>query len=281
MQLVQALALNESVQSTRIEGTQVTFADMIDDVAKRNKRSEVLEVTNYQKALELGIDLIQANNPITSRMIRRLHSELMSNNARGTTSSAGEFRKVPNFIGPTNKIEDAVYIPIDANLIPEYITNLEYYINGESHRTLKRSISSNETLLDSTTNPLLKIGIIHAQFESIHPFLDGNGRMGRILIVLAAMLFGVTDYPIFFVSEQLEKQRIRYYNALNGVRGADPDWYTWLDFFISAVDLMTDELLSKLKRIDDLARKGMQLIGDKSTIKRIWLAMNHMLPFKK
>lgn len=162
MQLVQALALNESVQSTRIEGTQVTFADMIDDVAKRNKRSEVLEVTNYQKALELGIDLIQANNPITSRMIRRLHSELMSNNARGTTSSAGEFRKVPNFVGPTNKIEDAVYISIDANLIPEYITNLEYYINGESHRTLKRSISSNETLLDSTTNPLLKIGIIHA-----------------------------------------------------------------------------------------------------------------------
>ncbi|WP_206858889.1 Fic family protein [Candidatus Enterococcus mangumiae] len=273
-QLIQMLTLNESVQSTRIEGTQVTFADMIEDATKKNKSTEAIEVENYMRALSEGIDLITNGMPISSRLIKQLHAVLMGKNTRGTTSSAGEFRTIQNFIGPTNKMEDAVYIPIGAHEIGEYMTNLEYYINGEEHHSFEhKDVSDMEYLLDENSDPLIKTAILHAQFESIHPFLDGNERMGRILIVLSTMKDGLIKHPVFFVSEELEKERLRYYNYLNGVRGKEADWFGWIDFFLDTCQRMSDSMLHKLESITELARIGIKEINSQSgKINHIWMA---------
>ena len=279
-QLIQMLTLKESVQSTRIEGTQVTFADMIEDATKKNKSNEVVEVDNYMEALSEGIDLIQAGVPISSRLIKQLHKVLMGKNTRGTTSSSGEYRSIQNFLGPTNSIEDAVYIPIGANEIGDYMTNLEYFINTEKHQSFEKQIDPDfEVLLDETSDPLIKTAIMHAQFESIHPFLDGNGRMGRILIVLSTMQDGLIDKPVFFVSEELEKERLRYYNLLNGVRGKNPDWFSWIEFFLDACQRMATSLLNRLESINELATSGAKRINsDRNVINQIWV-MTFLKPY--
>lgn len=272
-QLIQILSLRESVQSTRIEGTQVTFADMIDEATKKNKSSEVTEVENYQKALSRGIERIHNGYPISTRLILELHKILIENETRGTTSSSGEFRKIQNFIGPTNRIEDAVYVPVDANLIGNYMTNWEYYVNSLPHSSFNKEIDEDtQHLLDENTDPLIKTAILHAQFESIHPFLDGNGRMGRILIVLSTMQDKLIEKPVFFVSEELEKERIRYYNKLNGVRGDNPEWFEWIDFFLDACHRMSDNMLNKLENINDLATHGLKIINREGQINNIWFS---------
>lgn len=269
--LIQVFALKESVQSTRIEGTQVTFADMIDNATKKNKSTEVKEVENYVNALQEGVARIENGNPITTNLIKDLHTILMDE-GRGTISSKGHFRQIQNFIGPTKKIEDASYIPVGANEIGDYMTNFEYYINSENHRSFENiDIDETEIILDFRTDTLIKTAIMHAQFESIHPFLDGNGRMGRILIVLNTMQDKLVDKPVFFVSEELEKERLRYYNLLNGTRGETPDWYPWIDFFLDACERMADAMLTKLNGINLVAQEGLDRIAsDRVTINRIW-----------
>lgn len=270
-QLIQAFSLQESIQSTRIEGTQVTFADMIDNATKKNKSSEVKEVENYMSALREGVERIDADNPITTGMIKSLHAILMEG-GRGTVSSKGQFRQIQNFIGLTKKIEDASYIPIGANEIGDYMTSLEYYINNTDHKSFSEVVvSKDEVILGYDADTLIKTAIMHAQFESIHPFLDGNGRMGRILIVLNTMQDKLIDKPVFFVSEELEKERLRYYNLLNGTRGDNPDWFSWIDFFLSACDRMVDKMLRKLDNITELVSNGLQSINSKNVIHDIWL----------
>ncbi|WP_225624568.1 Fic family protein [Enterococcus faecalis] len=273
--LFQILSFQESVQSTRIEGTQVTFSDIIDEANRTEKSDEVQEVENYRKALQLGVSFIEAGNPITTRIIKEIHSVLMSEDVRGTCSSKGEFRRIQNYIGPKGCTEkNASYIPVSANLIPEYMTNLEYYINGEEHSSFfVQKKEEGKFMLDKDSDPLIKTAVLHAQFESIHPFLDGNGRTGRILIVLNTLKDGLMNQPVFFVSEELEKEKIRYYNALNGIRGEDADWFTWLDFFLEASNRMAENQLEKLERIDQLAKDGCKFLneaGFDSTI-RYWL----------
>lgn len=276
-EMLQILSLNESVQSTRIEGTQVTFADMIDNATtnKNNKSKEIAEVENYRKALEAGVEMIQSDNPITSKMLKQLHAILMSGDVRGTVSGAGQFRKVENFIGPSRRKEDAVYIPVAANMIDDYMTNLEYYINSTPHisfEDIKNNLENGYELLDESSDPLIKTAIIHGQFESIHPFLDGNGRLGRILIVLSFMADKLIDSPVFFISEELERERVRYYNRLNGIRGNDPDWFSWIEFFLDASERMAETLLNKLANIDSHTQKGLELINNrKSTLSTVWL----------
>lgn len=271
-QLIQVFTLQESVQSTRIEGTQVTFADMIDNVTKKNKSNEVKEVDNYIEALRNGVTRITSGDPITTNLIKDLHTILMDE-GRGTTSSKGKFRMIQNFIGPTTNIADASYIPIGANEIGDYMTNLEYYINSVEHRSFSSiEVLNDEVVLDYTSDTLIKTAIMHAQFESIHPFLDGNGRMGRILIVLNTMQDKLIDKPVFFVSEELEKERLRYYNLLNGTRGKNPDWFSWIDFFLDACGRMTDSMLTKLDDTTNLMEKGLNLINTEGKINHIWFS---------
>lgn len=272
--MIQAFSFQESVQSTRIEGTQVTFNDVIDEATKKKKSSEVQEVINYRKALNLGVSLIKGDNPISSRIIKLIHSQLMNSDARGTVSSKGEFRKIQNYIGPEGCNEtNASYVPIAANEIGEYMTNLEYYINSTEHRSFNKEKKENEVIFDEAAAPLIKLAVAHAQFESIHPFLDGNGRTGRILITINAIKENLVDEPIFYISEELEKEKIRYYNNLNGIRGANPDWYSWIKFFLEACHRTVNNMLSKLTEADKLADKGindLQTIG-KRHLTQAWL----------
>jgi Fic family protein len=267
--LVQVLSLNESVQSTRIEGTQVTFSDMIEEKKKKNPRWEVTEVINYQKALKEGSTMISQGYPISTRLIKKLHETLMKG-ARGSAQSSGEFRKIQNFIGPTNRIEDAVYLPVIANEIDSYMENLEFFINSEEHSSFNYKSVDTEFVFDIETAPLIKTAIMHAQFESIHPFLDGNGRLGRILVALNMIKEGLISEPVFLVSEELEKERNRYYDLLNGVRGKNPNWADWIIFFLTACKRMSESLLKKLDEVDKLVAKGLKKCDTKIE-EEVWI----------
>ncbi|MBD2860411.1 Fic family protein [Paenibacillus oceani] len=258
--LINTLALKESVQSTRIEGTQVTFTDMIEHSHKSEQKSEHIEVLNYQRALTVGQERILNGYPLTTRLILELHTTLMDGPARGTNIASGEFRKVPNWIGPTKRFEDAAYIPVPANEIEEYMNNWELFANKHPYgEKLETSHLPQEAfILDEDTHPLLKVAILHAQFESIHPFLDGNGRLGRILIALFMMQSKQISSPIFFVSEELEKQRSRYYHLLNETRGDNPNWFNWLNFFLDASKRMADKLNILLDNAEGLALNGLK-----------------------
>lgn len=246
--LVSLFSLSESVQSTRIEGTQVTFYDMFEKSSNKQKEWEKQEVLNYQEALKHGLLLIDSGMPFSTRLIKELHRILMTN-ACGTNSAGGEFRKIQNFIGPDSKIEHAVYIPVEAQTISNYMENLEFFVNGIHHSSFIEINQPDLFIIDEHADPLLKIAIMHAQFESIHPFLDGNGRLGRILIALMAVKYGLVNVPVFLVSEELEKERSRYYDLLNGIRGEDPDWFAWLSFFVDCCGRMSEQLVKKCKRL--------------------------------
>lgn len=251
--LIQLVAYNESVQSIKIEGTQVTFHEILEVRDNKKVNAQQQEVLNYKLAIDYGCDeIIKNKRPITTSLIKELHSILMDN-ARGTKANKGNFRKIQNFIGKDKNIENAVYIPVSANEIDEYMTNLEYFINGENHISLNTEICDDGySFINYDDIPLLKMAICHAQFESIHPFLDGNGRLGRILIVLMALYYGIVSEPLFFVSEELEKEKIKYYNLLNSTRGNNPQWYGWIEFFLQASDKMIDGLLEKIDKADEL-----------------------------
>lgn len=260
---MELLTILESVQSTRIEGTQVTFTDMLEDELDKIQGWEETEVRNYREALRLGIEEIRIGYPLRERLIKNMHKALMEN-ARGSSSAAGEYRRIQNFIGPTNNIKDASYIPPEPQMMAEYMTNLERFINGSPYQEK-----------DTDLHPLLKCAIIHAQFESIHPFLDGNGRMGRILIVLYLLQSELIDSPIFFLSEELEKEKFKYYALLNGVRGIGknhPDWASWIHFFLDATIRMADRQYEKLNLAESLFEKGQQKLTTQSE-SLVWSAM--------
>lgn len=269
--LVQILLLSESVESTRIEGTQVTFTDMVEEQNDTNPRWEVIEVKNYHQALQEGSERIKNGYPVSSRLIRDLHGILMQG-ARGSTQLSGDYRKVQNFIGPTKRIEDATYIPISAEQIEDYMENLEYFINKHPYneRLSIGHLPTDDYIFDENANPLIKTAVMHAQFESIHPFLDGNGRLGRILIVLSLMQSKLISQPIFFVSEELEEERALYYDMLNGVRGDNPQWGDWILFFLKACDRMVTRINKKLENADKLAKEGLAECKLESE-KRVWL----------
>ncbi|KAB7707414.1 Fic family protein [Bacillus aerolatus] len=262
---IQLLTLQESVQSTRIEGTQVTFSEMLEDKIDQQSDWKKTEVRNYQNALKLGVETIQTGYPLTERLIRDMHKILMEG-ARGSTSASGAYRRIQNFIGPTKQMKDASYIPPEPQLMGGYMANLEKYINGNAYTDSEE---------EESLHPLIKAAIIHAQFESIHPFLDGNGRLGRILIVLYLLQSKLIDSPIFFLSEELEREKFKYYAMLNGVRAIgreEPDWKNWIIFFLDAATRMAEHQYEKLDQAEKLYHKGISKLAQPST-KKVWGAL--------
>ena len=244
------ISLKEAVQSTRIEGTQATLSDMLEHNAdEKIINTDILEVLNYSKALSIGESMLR-DFPISVRFIKRLHSTLLEGNVRGKNRNPGELRSIQNFIGPSGcTINNATFIPPEPQLVPEYMSNLEKYINEP----------------EDNLNELIRIAIIHAQFETIHPFLDGNGRIGRILIPLYLYDKSVLKRPIFFLSESLEKDKFKYYKLLNDVRVsisednyesdfvvAKKNWCEWIKFFLEAVNTQSKKNIDLIERIDTL-----------------------------
>lgn len=233
--LIRFFSLNESVQSTRIEGTQATFDEVMEANVTNKYNTDMMEVINYINALNKGEELLK-RIPISTRLILEIHKEILKD-GRGQNRLPGEYRKIQNWIGPTTKIEDATYIPPSPEKLGEYISNLEKYINDE---------------IEDDIDPLIKIAVIHAQFESIHPFLDGNGRVGRILIMLYLLDKNIINKPIFFISEELEKNKYKYYSMLNNLRTENPKWKEWILFFLDSVVNQAEKNIKKLLDIESL-----------------------------
>lgn len=244
--LLAPITLQEAIQSTKIEGTQVTLDDMLEyEADESNKNTDIEEVINYSRALRTGGDLLK-RIPISSRLIREMHKILLSGDVRGNSRNPGEFRKIQNFIGPQGcTIQTASYIPPEPQLVPEFMSNLEKYINEPT----------------DNLNDLIRIAIIHAQFETIHPFLDGNGRIGRILIPLYLYDRKFISEPNFFISESLEKDKFKYYKLLNDTRVNEKEasmevvaqrWNSWIKFFINAIIIQANKNIELIDLIDNL-----------------------------
>jgi Fic family protein len=234
--LLNPVMLNEAVQSTKIEGTQVTLDEVLEvEAQSRKNNKDVQEVLNYYHALRDGMDKLAAL-PISTRLFKAMHVTLMSNDVRGANHSPGEYRKIQNFIGPEGcSMETATYIPPQPQLVDTYMSNLEIYINDPQDQ------------LDE----LIRVAIIHAQFETIHPFLDGSGRIGRILIPLYLFSKKVIDYPNFFLSEALERDKHKYYRYLNDTR-YNGDWNQWIQFFLEAVIHQADKNIRLIHDVNKL-----------------------------
>ena len=210
--------LVEASKSSKIEGTKTSIEENLMDESEIDpeKRDDWEEVQNYVKAMNYGVDKIYNELPLCNRLIRDIHKILLSG-VRGKYKQPGEFRRSQNWIGGST-LSDAVYIPPHVNDLPELLTDLEKFIN-------------NEKLL---VPDLIKIAIIHYQFETIHPFLDGNCRVGRLIIPLYLQSKGMLDKPCLYISDFFEKNRTSYYDALSRVRESN-DLIHWIKFFLNGI----------------------------------------------
>lgn len=225
----------EAVRSSSIEGTQATLTDVLEldaaDVRGDTTRlhGDYREIANYRRAIAHGQELLE-KRPLAEVVIKELHRILL-NSSRGMHRSPGEFRRHQVHIGPPGAtIDEARFIPPEPHKIPELFSDLMKYLHD-----------------DSQPDRLIQAAVAHYQFEAIHPFADGNGRVGRIMIPLYLYEKGLTSYPNLYLSEFLEQHRRDYYEALGGVsRG---DWHTWIALFLRAV--RTQALITK-RRVDEI-----------------------------
>lgn len=217
--LLYAYVRKEAVLSSQIEGTQSSLADLLlyeNNQAPRVPLDDVEEVSHYVAALEYGLKRLRAGFPLSLRLLREIHKILLSQ-GRGSHAQPGEFRQSQNWIGGSRP-GNAVYVPPPPEHVAECMSCLEKFIHED----------------ESGLPLLVKAGLIHAQFESIHPFLDGNGRLGRLLITFMLCAEGVLQEPVLYLSLYFKKHRRLYYDRLNGTREQD-GWTAWLDFFLQGV----------------------------------------------
>lgn len=233
----------EALLSSQIEGTQSSFSDLL--LFENNQKpsvseEDVEEVTNYVKAIKHGIDRINSGFPLSLRLIKEIHKILLSG-SRGKKQSPGDFRVSQNWIGGTRP-GNAIFVPPPAHKLPEILSEFEAFLHSTSLPTV------------------IKTGLAHIQFETIHPFLDGNGRLGRLLIVLMFVHDNILVNPILYISLYLKRNRNKYYELLQEVR-LHGSWETWLEFFLNAVIESSKALISDTKQINELFEKDISLIG--------------------
>jgi Fic family protein len=228
----------EAVLSSQIEGTQSSLSDLLLFEAEEMPGvpiDDVTEVSNYVAAMEHGIRRLREGFPLSSRLLRELHGILLSR-GRGAEKQPGEFRRSQNWIGG-QRPGNAVFVPPPAEEVGASISQLERWLHDEPERT----------------PPLLKAALSHVQFETIHPFLDGNGRVGRLLITLLLCVEGILSEPLLYVSLYLKEHRAEYYALLDRVR-RDGDWEAWLDFFAQGVSESAAGAVETAQRLVKLAR---------------------------
>ncbi len=233
----------EALLSSQIEGTQSSFSDLVlfENNQKPNiAQEDVEEVSNYVKALYYGLGRLKAGFPLSLRLLREIHAELLSG-ARGSSKLPGEFRKSQNWIGGTRP-GNASFVPPPPEKLIECLTDFETFLH------------------DDRLPVLIKTGLAHVQFETIHPFLDGNGRLGRLLIMLMLCESGMLKEPILYLSLYLKQNRSLYYELLQEVR-LQGTWETWLEFFLDGVISSAKQAVSTAKQIDDLFAADMEKIN--------------------
>ena len=224
----------EAVLSSQIEGTQSSLSDLLlyeQAQAPGTPLDDVVEVSNYVAALEHGLRRLRERFPLSNRLIREIHGVLLSQ-GRGRDKSPGEFRRSQNWIGGSRP-GNAVYVPPPHTALPDCMAALERFL----HAT------------DDGIPVLLRAGLMHVQFETIHPFLDGNGRVGRLLITLLLCHAGVLGEPLLYLSLYFKQHRATYYDLLDQVRRTG-DWEAWLAFFLEGVRQTAEAAVATAQRLD-------------------------------
>jgi len=235
----------EAVLSSQIEGTQSTLSDLLLFEMKQAPGvpfEDVVEVSNYVRAMEHGLQRLRNGFPLSNRLVREIHEILLSR-GRGAGKSPGEFRRSQNWIGGSRP-GNAHFIPPPPHRVPEAMGQLEAFLHDRAGRT----------------PAVLKAALTHVQFETIHPFLDGNGRVGRLLITLLLCSEGVLREPMLYLSLYLKQHRARYYELLDGVR-RDGDWEAWIDFFADGVAETAEGAVATARRLLDIAAKDRDRIA--------------------
>lgn len=235
----------EAVLSSQIEGTQASLTDVLDIGSDASKDTEIQDVVNYVSAMEYGLTRLQSF-PLCLRLIREIHAVLLKK-GRGSNRNPGEFRTSQNWIGPAGcTLSNATFIPPTVSDMNTALSDLESFFYEED------DIPS-----------LIKIALIHAQFESIHPFLDGNGRVGRLLITFWLCSEKILSQPLLYLSYYFKSNRIEYYDRLMAVRKAG-DWEGWIKFFLRGVASVSDEATESAKLIIQLKEKYSQALSKKT-----------------
>lgn len=223
----------EALISSQIEGTQCTLDDVLDPEVDANVNLDVSDVINYVKATQYALKRLE-RLPLCCRLIREIHEVLMEN-VRGQDKTPGEFRYFQNWIGPANcSLKDARYIPPNVEDMQTAMSDLEKYINE-----------------NVDYDPLIRVALIHYQFETIHPFLDGNGRIGRLLILLYLVEQGLLTKPVIYISYFLKKNQIEYYDRISEVRRTG-NFEQWIRFFLEAVSKASSDSLETIHRLSML-----------------------------
>ena len=239
-----AYVRREAVLSSQIEGTQSSLAQLLLfelEEAPGVPLDDVLEVSNYVAALEHGLKRLREGFPLSNRLIREMHAVLLSR-GRGSEESPGEFRRSQNWIGGTRP-GNAHFVPPPPQHVQACMSDLERFLHNEG-------------------NPypaLIKAALAHVQFETIHPFLDGNGRIGRLLIAFILHHDGLLSQPLLYLSLYFKQHRSEYYRLLDVVR-AEGDWEAWLDFFLEGVDLTASNAVETARRLITLSQQDEQKI---------------------
>jgi len=258
--LLYSYVRKEAVLSSMIEGTQSSLSDLlVHEISPLQGAplDDVTEVSNYVAAVEHGLKRLREGFPISIRLIKELHTILLSN-SRGSTKLPGEIRNSQNWIGGTRP-GNAVFVPPPPHLLIEGLSDLEKFIHDDKQET----------------STILKAGLVHLQFETLHPFLDGNGRVGRLLIILLFMSEGMLSEPLLYISLFLKAHRQRYYELLSKVR-KEGDWESWLIFFAEAIEVSATSAVGSAKQLLDCAKADAAII-DQQGRSRINLAKVHKL----
>lgn len=240
--LLSPLTTQEAVLSSKIEGTQATMGEVLEFEAEggrkniaAEKREDIYEVLNYRKAMRHAENRL-TDLPLCQRLIKEAHVILLDG-VRGQGKAPGEYRRVPNWIGPQGcSVEEARFVPISAGELSNGMGRWDSYINGEA------------------PDRLIQLAVLHAEFEALHPFLDGNGRLGRMCVPLFMYQAELIHRPMFYISAYFERNREEYYERLLAV-SRDDDWSGWCAFFLGAVREQAEHNLEKANAVLDLYNK--------------------------
>ncbi len=231
---IYAFVRMEAVVSSQIEGTQATLVDLFEYEAEKDDHrplDDVREVCNYLDALKYARGQLASTKrlPLSMRLLHEAHRRLMRG-VRGATKQPGEVRRSQNWIGGTRP-GNAAFVPPSSEVVPALLGDLEKYLHA-----------------DDVLPPLVRIGLVHVQFETIHPYLDGNGRIGRLLITLLLEHWKLLSSPLLYLSLFFKRHRAEYYRLLGEVR-KHGDWEAWTDFFLEGVATIADEAVSTARDV--------------------------------